>query len=88
MNCKPGDLAVVIRSKCSDHIGMLVTVVGPALIPELGMWTIEPVKPIPCPSPFGWKCRDSSLRPIRDQPGQDETLTWAPVPAVKEGVPA
>jgi len=26
-----------------------------------------------------WVC-DSILRPIRDNPGQDETLQWAPVP--------
>ena len=25
-------------------------------------------------------CADSELRPIRDQPGADETLGWAPVP--------
>lgn len=32
--------------------------------------------------PYPWlACWDSSLRPIRDQPGVDETLTSKPVPA-------
>jgi len=31
---------------------------------------------------------DVILRPIRDQLGEDETLTWAPVPATKQPVAA
>jgi hypothetical protein len=27
---------------------------------------------------------DSALQPIRDQPGTDETLIWAPVPTTRE----
>ncbi len=28
-----------------------------------------------------WHCLDKHLRPIRDNPGADETLTWTPVPS-------
>jgi hypothetical protein len=80
MNCKPGDLAVIVRK--SKLIGLLVNVVGPALDGELGVWTVEPLRPIPCPAAGGWKCADHNLRPIRD-PGEDardETLNWLPVP--------
>lgn len=27
-------------------------------------------------------CSDAQIRPIRDTPGEDETLLWAPVPGV------
>lgn len=88
MRCKVGDLAVVVGSDCND--GKIVRcqrvvqrgrilrvdgriVEGPVWIvePQLISWDGETVAPhVP----------DSYLRPIRDNPGADETLTWAGKP--------
>ena len=80
MNCKQGDLAVIVNTipMFSRFIGRLVTVV------ELNNFR---------PDYFGlqWDTdlkengstvvvADRHLRPIRDNPGQDETLTWRDVP--------
>ena len=45
-------------------------------------------------SPFQYRGRtvhgayllDAWLRPLRDEPGEDVTLAWAPVPAAREAV--
>jgi hypothetical protein len=88
VNCKPGDLAIVVA--CPPHaanaIGSIVRCVrrwdemsnvGP-------MWYVEP------PARSGHiGIGDRWLRPIRD-PGddaRDETLTWLPVPT-RESTPA
>lgn len=82
MNCKPGDLAVIVRSTCGNegkivrcvslffHPGFLQPdfsiVAGPA-------WVVEP--PV-----VGWcgdvlpGVRDALLRPLRDSDGEDEVL--------------
>jgi len=84
LNCKPGDRAVVIKTLTGKQIGKIVECVriignvhfahglmapawetNPPLVGTDGMRTV-------CPDPW--------LSPIRDQPGEDETLTWAPVP--------
>ena len=67
MNCKPGDLAICVRSQVPERLGIIVEVVGPAADGAIGWWTVR-VDGKPCPSPMGWKARDSSLRPIRPQP--------------------
>ena len=36
-----------------------------------------------CSSSYYTIFHPKNLRPIRNQPGQDETLTWAPVPGEK-----
>lgn len=93
MNCKKGDLAVVVRSDDSpEHVGLIVRVVsGPEHFdfgvgyPKL-LWRIESSTPMRVRDPrFGreWSARtalhpDAWLRPIRDNDGEDETLTWAP----------
>ena len=51
-------------------------------------WVIEAINPIVAALHGDGKmlpvkyavCPDSRLRPLRDNPGQDETLDWAPVP--------
>ncbi len=92
MNCKPGDLAVVVRPLTynPNALGMVVEVLQwiPSMLFKSGY---EPAYGIRAPRPLkqfggdwhreGW-VRQSSLRPIRD-PGDDatdETLTWLPVP--------
>lgn len=82
MNCKQGDLAVIVKSNFEKAaIGRIVRCVR--FNDSFGMpaWEFEPH--------FNqyWVCRDEFLRPIRDQPGEDETLTWAGLPA-DCGVPA
>ena len=110
MNCKPGDLAVIIKPSLRGPqlLGMIVTVLHAApqrdfRLPDgfwqfndsPGYWVIElprlmevPIllrgAPGTRPSRHGI-APDSAMRPIRNQPGADETLRWADRP---EGVPA
>lgn len=63
MNCRLGDLAIVIKSTFGESVGKIVSVVSvePFGIAE---WLVE----IPRnPGPFAglWACHDSWLRPIR-----------------------
>jgi hypothetical protein len=91
MNCRPGDLAIVIRSGLGKSVGRLVTCIR--LSEEEGLrnrdgsvdwgpiWETDDYGP----TGFGqfhnlWA--DADLRPIRD-PGDDatdESLLWAPAP--------
>ena len=78
MNCKPGDLAVYVGIN-EIALGSIVEVLRPwryAHNPRLLFrWDTTPTR--------GGFCviADDELRPIRDQPGADETLTWAGLPA-------
>lgn len=99
MNCKPGDIAVIIRGHRpgSKYVGTIVEVlavqrkksifgliwnvrfpraiIGVAITSKgehLGLSGLSTVHGVP----------DAWLKPIRDQPGADETLEWAPVPAL------
>jgi hypothetical protein len=86
MNCKPGDLAIVIKSeRRDDTTGAIVRVLrrysgslerfGPA-------WWVEYLG-------SEWHAVDAHLRPLRD-PGEDatdETMLWLPSPT-KQGEPA
>jgi hypothetical protein len=72
MNCKPGDLAVIVRTERVDgkkYIGRIVRCLHPIL--DFG-WIVEPN----VPGFIG--VHDRCLKPIRDNDGDDETLTWAP----------
>ena len=103
LNCKPGDLAIIIgaRSKVGKlNIGRIVRVLEPAkpgryhganhVIPACGKWWfVEAVgADLIAPLEFFGSARvriasalDDHLRPIRDQPGEDETLAWTGKPA-------
>lgn len=106
MNCKPGDLAVVIGPGITPGIvGRFVTVIRPAVMGErfpsdigtirwtgdVPAWVVESANPLPWLASKSNRLHhmnrraigDAYLRPIRDQPGEDETLTWAGKP---EGV--
>lgn len=97
-NCKPGDLAIFIKSPNGRNLGRIVrvveqvqgdfVVVGGAAREITGndgvIWKLDQdvwhrsrhtgqfdLAPY---------CRDGNLRPLRDNPGADETLAWTPVP--------
>lgn len=84
MNCKQGDLAIIVAGK---NTGALVHVLGESMY-GTGFWFIESVgSPLPG-DVFGRPVQlkraniaDARLKPIRDQPDPDETLLWAPVPS-------
>jgi hypothetical protein len=98
MNCKPGDLAVIVRSvdpRLAQNIGLIIKVVRPFLNGQRTpdgrtYWNSDqPRWLVHSTSASLWDgvvkscwhvCFDASLRPIRDQPGADQTLTWKPVP--------
>lgn len=67
MNCKPGDLAIYINSRWPGRIFEIVEAA------DFGFWKVRPR--------VGWDIADKNLRPIRDQPGEDEILRIAGKPA-------
>jgi len=93
MNCRPGDLAIIVRG---INAGVLVSVIRPT--PPWCRTVAEPTEPTwevellssaidlnsgrcECPGQIGDVC-DSILRPIRD-PGddaRDESFSWCPAP--------
>lgn len=103
MNCKPGDLAVIIRGRTPGckYVGSIVEVLKverPTSIFGL-IWAVKFSRPLigvalrkngevlgvsGLSTVHG--CPDAWLRPIRDQPGADETLRWldVPVPEIEE----
>jgi len=97
MNCKQGDLAIIVRSKAGNE-GRLCTVLEmlgenpfydgfPWNFRDGPCWLIE-YAGTPAFDNFGQKYKrapipDAWLRPIRDpgEDAQDETLQWLPVPS-------
>ncbi len=92
MNCEPGDIAVIVSAKatgntaniCRKAIGRVVRVKRLRASTSRycyasEVWEFE--------EPFKIRyqgktytvtgCADDALRPIRDNDGEDETLTWA-----------
>lgn len=75
MNCKQGDLAVVAKATWHDVVPHLGRIVRCVRLVDMDGWQTEPeLEP-------GRTVYDGALRPIRDNPGEDETLTWAGKPA-------
>ncbi len=80
LNCKPGDLAVIVGGLYPQFIGHVVTITGPCPVyPD--SWDTDPPKYIRgFRQPMSFT--DRTLRPIRD-PGEDardETLSWLDIP--------
>ena len=75
LNCKQGDLAVIVKAIDNQFIGRILRCTKFNDCLGEPAWEFEPE--------IGhyWLCRDSNLRPIRDQPGDDETLEWASLPS-------
>lgn len=104
MNCKQGELAVIVSAVIKNNIGKIVKVVRPCVANEVFVSkTGEPIRftgkvsqtwVVHCEGGLAWADEDGAfceyfidrpfydacLRPLRDNPGQDETLQWAPVP--------
>jgi hypothetical protein len=85
MNCKPGDLALIVRCEIDDDvIGLVVrceSYEGRARINDvqyLDAWIVDYQGKRPPRDGFG--CSDSWLRPIRDSDGEDEMLRIAGKP--------
>lgn len=86
MNCKPGDLAVIVKTAPAGKF-LLGKVVHVLTLCADSEWEVRLYKPITNPTngvtgEYGL-APDECLRPIRD-PGDDatdETLTWLPVPS-------
>lgn len=86
MNCKPGDLAVVVRSKIGNHGAICIVVKCDPCKRKEHAWVIDIKRPLPKGKKYWW-IFDSQIRPLRDNPGQDETLQWINVPSTdKVGV--
>ena len=92
---KVGDLVIVISSPIPEKVGMIGTVLalkvrnlailGPRLqarvkFPRKVRWKIAPKRSPDGTGTHGW-ILTTKLRPLRDDPGKDETLTWAGKPA-------
>ena len=92
MNCKQGDLAIVVCSVSSNE-GKIVRCVKLHTLPHgfdadgrwqdqpIGArWVIEPTLPVDR-GDYSYTIADAYLRPIRGTEGQDEMLRIAGVPA-------
>jgi hypothetical protein len=85
LNCRPGDLAILVRAHpvASACIGRVVRLVGVTLISGSPAWSYEGM-PWRGGSPMDrwtwYEIPDAWLRPIRDNDGEDESFRWAPAP--------
>lgn len=83
MNCKPGDLAIVIKSK-QNNLGKIVRCIE--YLPEFmwkdlpdGAWVVDGNITSIDPTSLN-RVPDSWLKPLRDNDEEDETITWAGKP--------
>ena len=91
MNCQKGDLARIVIPEGHEDDWMrdkIVTCESLTLHPRTHApaWRISPKLKLPwclCGQCYVENVLDSALRPIRPGPGEDETLSWAPVPSKK-----
>ena len=85
MNCKPGDLAVIVKSE-AGNLDKFVSCIRLASIDDLlaayfrddvgPVWVIDRVLPL-SNGRSAALCADSGLRPIRDQPGNEQFVVEA-----------
>ena len=84
MNCKQGDLAIGVRVSAAANdwvIGRIVLCEQLRIVRGFSGWMIEGqiVSPDSHNFDYAWVA-DHCLRPLRDQPGDDETLEWSGLP--------
>lgn len=80
LNCRKGDIAIYVGvdPMCLGRIFKCVEYFEINSIPG---WVVDQILIDPSDG-LAWPgIQDRALRPIRDQPGDDETLTWAGKPA-------
>lgn len=77
MNCKPGDLAMIVSIESPYHRGKIVTVVRVSNMFD-DSWVCDP--DLEDAEGVGIDWADCALRPIRPTDGEDETLQWAGKP--------
>jgi len=78
MNCKPGDLAVIVRGDAfTEYLGRIVRV---TTLMDGFAWRTE--ESLDGNQDYAILVPDSCLRPLRDsgEGVKDETLGWLPVP--------
>lgn len=95
MNCKPGDLAFIVRAphpRLRNILGAVVKVTDNSITKYVDgpAWLCDGVPCVQAPPDHGLPGEqngrlayvpDAWLRPIRDNDGEDETLTWAGKPS-------
>lgn len=85
MNCKPGDLAVIVQDEYGHHEGKVVLVVRRSPVIADG-WVVTPeLRDLE-----GWDCHpcDKHLRPIRPGDISDEEVRDLYAPKLPEGIAA
>lgn len=84
LNCKPGDMAIVVKSKNGDQIGRIVECIrldGERVFSDgMTAFAWETAPSLVGESGRSTLCPDHWLRPIRPGEGDDETLIWAGKP--------
>lgn len=89
MNCKPGDLAIVIKSE-QGNLGKIVRCIE--YLPGFkwkdmtyGAWVVDGNLTNIDPKGVN-RIPDNWLKPLRDSDGEDETITWAGKPERIKGI--
>lgn len=93
MNCKINDLAIVVRSALGPSTGLILRCVRLSSASGLRnldgsfaygpVWETDSYGLALCGNTHNlWM--DADLRPLRDEPGADETLRWAGLPQDRE----
>lgn len=87
MNCRKGDLAIVVKSDAGNEgrIVRCIRLMTRAEKQALSYFRDEPMwitdtNMVSTWGTYDTTMWDSYMRPIRDNPGEDETLTWAGKP--------
>lgn len=82
MNCKPGDLAYIVRDPYPENVGRVVRVIGPNAHAGGPEWdcescgaplrVLDPARPWAFAIDARFDCYDADLRPISGVPVEDE----------------
>ena len=80
MNCKQGDLAIIVGGRFPQFIGNIVKIDRPCIIYTKN-WITDPPK---FDKGVMVSFYDNHLNPIRDQDGEDEMIRIAGKPVIQE----
>lgn len=76
MNCKPGDMAIIVKTRHTEHLGKIVQV--HEFHASCGGWTHSPSLPIGEQRFQSLWIEDACLRPLRGDPQPDAVDTARP----------